>query len=162
MTEIEYLPGGELALSAGEYAKAFALNFVFFAAAVAVYAAAVSTDPLLIAALLLISVWLTGRRLTMIRPTLRRFTYQDRDLVLAVVDGLLKSKDRWEMIHEEANGQVLARRYESPLNVGLYTFTGVATVALDDDLGTLRLYGHERITRALARDLAHNRAVSQA
>ncbi len=131
------------------FIKAFALNFVFFAAGILVYMLFIPGNAMQIAALVGLSVLFTVRRVRLIRVVERQIAFQDESLFLSIVEDYVRLKDRWTAT---ASG-VQYRRYEAPLNVGLYRFQAVLEVRLHGRAATLT--GHARIVDGLMRELEY-------
>ena len=127
-----------------EYARAFALNFVFFAAALVIYAVSFPADALQIGLLLALSITFTVRRVRLLRVVQHRLAFEDREAFLHVLDHTISLKDRWECVRDDDEG----RRYETRLHVGLYFFQ--AFVQVDTEFGWATLTGQQRSLYQLA------------
>ncbi|GEM_PF-3704714 len=117
-----------------EYAKAFLLNFIFYAAAIAVYMIYAAGRPGgvswgIVALLVIGSVVLTAMRLRRLQPVERRLRFKNRQAFLSALDHMMKLKDRWTLA--EDSGSFL--RYTARFNVGLYMVNASLEVMLAND-----------------------------
>lgn len=133
-----------------EYLKAFALNYVFFAVAIAVYILYMNGQPEgarneVVILLVVASLALTATRLRTILPTTARLGYTDRERFLKTLDAAVKSKDRWAIVEASEAGRV----YTARVTVGLYTASLRLTVTLSG--GQAVLFGPPRAVRHVQR-----------
>ncbi len=135
-----------------DYAKAFLLNFALYAAAILVYAAVMPGKLLQVIVLVLFSVYICGRGAALIRPVERQFQVRDRELLFLVVEDYLKLRGRWALTDQNT----FQRRYELRVSLGLYPFTAVLLITLEEDYAILR--GHALILRRLAPEIARTGA----
>ncbi|GAB4573067.1 MAG: hypothetical protein Kow0077_14310 [Anaerolineae bacterium] len=126
-----------------DYARAFALNAVFFVISIGAYGLVVSANPVQIAVLVGLSVWVLVQRVRLIRVEAVVAHYPDEALFLQALDELLCLRDRWELVEERLD----YRRYEGRVFVGLYRFTAALEVWPQVDHARLR--GHYRILRGV-------------
>lgn len=136
----------------GEYLRAFALNFILYAAAILVYAAVMPGKLLQVILLVLFSVYVCGRGAALIRPVERQFQIQDRALLLLVVEDYLKLRGRWALTDQNT----FQRRYKLHVSLGFYPFTATLLITLEEDYAILR--GHALILRRLAPEIARTGA----
>jgi hypothetical protein len=93
-----------------EYLKAFVLNTVFFAVAIAIYVLYMNGQPggppsEIVILLVVASLALTATRLRAILPTTARLGYTDRARFLKTLDAAVKSKDRWAIVEASEAGR---------------------------------------------------------
>jgi len=133
-----------------EYLKAFALNYVFFAVAIAVSVVYMNGQPggapaEIVLLLVVASLALTATRLRTILPTTARLGYTDRSRFLKTLDAAVKSKDRWAIVEASETGRV----YTARVTVGLNTASLPLTVTLSG--GQAVLFGPPRAVRHVQR-----------
>ncbi len=135
-----------------EYSKAFALNFVFYAAAIVVYVIYGTTLPggvpvTLVIFLTVASIFFTWYRVRLIRPVTVQLSFKDRETFLAALDNTMQAKDRWQLVaNNKPDGwSVTHRRYEARLNYGLYWHTASLEATVRATQATL--VGPPRILR---------------
>ena len=130
-------------MPAREYVRAFALNLVFFVAAIAVYMLAVPAMPGQIAGLGLLSLVLTWLRVRRLRQVAVDLDFRDEQVFLAALQGAL-SNQRWQ--HTPlGDGH---DRYEARVRLGLYPFTCRLDVLVTYEQATLS--GHAYCVEPLA------------
>lgn len=114
-----------------EYGKAFLLNFIVFAAAIAIYAVYSAAQPgglspTILGLLVVASAVLTVARLRTLLPTTVRLGFTNRAAFLQALDVAIRSKDRWTLVAQDESG----RQYAARFNVGLYLARARLTVTI--------------------------------
>ncbi len=133
-----------------EYLKAFVLNTVFFAVAIAVYVLYMNGQPggpstEIVILLVVASLALTATRLRALLPTTARLGYTDRERFLKTLDAAVNTRDRWAIVEASETGRV----YTARVTVGLYTASLPLTVTLSG--GRAVLFGPPRAVRHIQR-----------
>ena len=129
-----------------ELIRAYALNLVFFLAAIAIYVLAVPALPAQVAGLVLLSLGLTWLRVRRLRQVTVELDFRDETIFLAALQGVLSGR-KWRHTPLDDGYD----RYEARVRLGLYAFTCRLEVRVTYEQAILS--GHAHCVEPLAADL---------